>query len=163
MPDNRPEAPLYTAADMDAITRQIRKRWLLVAIPCALLLAGVIAALILRVEAAATACTILLGVVLIFCWDLLIKPLCCYRRYLDNVLNGKRHDVVLPFIALSEDVNMVDGVACRSLTCTDMDAKGRPYERLFYFDAQKTCPEFDKGEQLCIIHHDLLIVDIRRA
>ena len=122
-----------------------------------------VVSLIFRVEAVTTICTILIGVLLIFCYDLLIKPLCCYRKLLKNVLFGRVHETQLPFISLSDDVNMVDGVACHQLICEDFDAKGRPYERLFYLDAQKTCPEFAKGEALCIVHHDLLVADVTRA
>ncbi|MBQ2954117.1 MAG: hypothetical protein IJE07_11360 [Clostridia bacterium] len=157
------KSPLYTAGDMAAITRQIRSRWLCLGIPCLLLLVGVVVSFIFRVEAITTVCTILMGVLLIFFWDLYIKPLCCYRKHLDSVMNGITHEAVLPFVSLSEDVNMVDGVACHALTCMDTDAKGRPYERLFYLDAQKTCPEFSEGETIRVIHHDLLVADVHRA
>lgn len=163
MPANSPEITLYTHQDMDAITTQIRSRWLCVAAPCVLLLAGVVVSLIFRVEIVTTLCTILIGALLIFCWDLFLKPLCCYRKHIDGVLNGLRHEAVLPFIAISEDVNMVDGVACHALTCQDTDAKGRPYERLFYYDAQKPLPAFQEGEMVRVIHHDLLVADITRA
>lgn len=157
------QSTIYSQEDLDAINRQIRQRWLAVAAPCAALLAGVVVSLIFRVEAVTTICTILIGVLLIFCYDLLIKPLCCYRKLLKNVLFGRVHEAKLPFVALSEDVNMVDGVACHQLICEDFDAKGRPYERLFYFDAEKTCPEFQAGDRLHIVHHDLLVADVTRA
>ena len=157
------QSTIYSQEDLDAINRQIRQRWLAVILPCAALLAGVVVSLIFRVEAVTTICTILIGVLLIFCYDLLIKPLCCYRKLLKNVLYGRVHEAKLPFVALSEDVNMVDGVACHQLICEDFDAKGRPYERLFYFDAEKTCPEFQAGDRLHIVHHDLLVADVTRA
>lgn len=154
---------IYSSADIDAINAQIRKRWLLVATPCAVLLVVLVVSLIIRVEAVTTVCTILIGATLIFSWDLLIKPLNCYRKYLMNVLHGMTHEAVLPFVALSEDINMVDGVACYALTCRDTDAKGRPYDRLFYFDAHKTFPTFQEGDMLRIIHHDLVVADVTLA
>ena len=157
------QSTIYSQEDLAAINRQIRQRWLAVAAPCAALLAGVVVSLIFRVEAVTPICTILIGVLLMFCYDLLIKPLCCYRKLLKNVLFGRVHETQLPFISLSDDVNMVDGVACHQLICEDFDAKGRPYERLFYFDAEKTCPEFQAGDRLHIVHHDLLVADVTRA
>ena len=167
MPEtNRPEArasSLYTAQDYALIVRQMRARWICAAIPCCVLLAVMIASLTVRIEWLTTISTILIGVILIAGWDLFIKPLNCYRKYLSKVLYGRVHEAVLPFGDLSEDVNMVDGVACRSMTCVDTDAKGRPYDRLFYFDAEKTFPGFAQGEMIRVIHHDLIIADVTRA
>lgn len=167
MPEtNRPEArasSLYTEKDYALIVRQMRSRWICAAIPCCVLLAVMIASLTVRIEWLTTISTILIGVILIAGWDLFIKPLNCYRKYLYNVLYGRVHEAVLPFAALSEDVNMVDGVACRSLTCVDTDAKGRPYDRLFYFDAEKAFPEFSEGDMLRVVHHDLIVADVTRA
>ena len=92
-----------------------------------------------------------------------MKPLVCYRRHLRNVLYGRVHETVLPFVALSEDVNMVSGVACRAMTCLDYDGKGRPYDRLFYFDCLKQFPDFTEGEMLRVVHHDLVVADVTRA
>ena len=162
MPVNH-ESSIYSTQDLKAIQDQIRMRWIAVAVPCALLLALLIVSLVIRAEAVTTICTILIGSILIFCWDLFLKPLNCYRKYLDNVLNGRTHEAMLPFVALSEDINMVDGVPCYALTCQDTDAKGRPYDRLFYFDAHKDFPGFQEGEMLRVIHHDLIVADVMRA
>ena len=117
----------------------------------------------LKTEIITTACTILLGAILIFCWDLLIKPLNYYRKHLENVLFGRVHEATLPFVFLSEEINVVDGVACRMLTCQDTDAKGRLYDRLFYLDAEKSCPEFKEGEMVLVLHHDLIVADVTAA
>ncbi|MGN0794397.1 MAG: hypothetical protein ACI4MG_08020 [Aristaeellaceae bacterium] len=155
--------PLYTESDLSSICRQIRKRWRIVCIPCLLLLGILIWSLTQRLEWITTACTILIGGLLIAVFDLAIRPLNCYRKHLDNVLHGRIHAVTLPFVSISEDVNLVDGVAYRSMTCLDVDGKGRPYDRLFYFDAQKQFPDYQEGDQLLIRHHGLLIADIHRA
>lgn len=163
MSETARESTIYSPEDVSAVKEQIRRRWLAVGAPCVVLLAVLIVSLVLRVEAVTTVSTILIGTILIFCWDMFIKPLSCYRKYLESVLYGRTHEAVLPFIALSEDVNVVDGVPCRSLTCQDVDAKGRPYERLFYFDAQKTFPAFEQGDMLRVTHHDLIVADVTRA
>ncbi len=157
------ESTIYTPADHAAISNQIRNRWIAISIPCVVLLAGLIFSLVMRLQTMTILCTILIGALLIFCYDLLVKPLCCYRKHLTSVLYGRSHEAVLPFVALSEDINLVDGVPCRSLTCLDTDAKGRPYDRLFYFDAQKVLPDCREGQLLRIVHHDLLVVDVTPA
>lgn len=157
------ESTLYSHADLAAIQAQMKKRWLAVAAPCVLLLAGVIVSLVFRVEAVTTICTILIGAILIFSWDLLIKPLNCYRKHLEGVLHGLTHETVLPFVEMSETINMVDGVPCYAMTCRDVDGKGRPYDRLFYVDVTRSVPAFREGEMLRVIHHDLVVADVIRA
>ena len=157
------ETTLYTPDDLTAIQAQIRKRWLAVGLPCIALLALLIVSLVIRVEVITTLCTILIGAILIFCWDLLLKPLHCYRTHLQNVLHGRVHEVELPFESMSEDSSLVDGVYYYAIHCMDTDGKGRAFRRLFYFDAQKTRPDFTQGEKVYVLYHGLTIADIRRA
>lgn len=154
---------IYSEADYTAIVRQQRKRWLILGIPCALLTAVLIVSLFLRVEWLTSTSTILIGALLIAGYDLAIKPLHRYEIFLKNCLHGRTQVCELPFIRLSENIDMVDGVRCRQLFCTDMDAKNRPYERLFYFDAEKEFPAVNEGDMLRIVHHDLCVADIHLA
>ena len=152
--------PIYTEADYLAITRQQRKRWLLIAIPCLILLIPLVAGLLIRVEWMTSVSTILIGVVLIAGYDLAIKPLHCYEQHLNNCLHGRIRECELPFLRLSENIDLVDGVRYRQLLCSDTDGKGRPYERLFYFDALAEFPQVNEGDMLHIVHHDLAVADV---
>lgn len=154
---------IYTQADYTAIVRQQRKRWLILGIPCAILMAVLIFSLFIRKEWLTSASTILIGALLIAGYDLAIKPLHCYEIYLKNCLYGRTQTCVLPFIRLSENIDMVDGVRCRQLICSDIDTKNRPYERLFYFDAEKEFPAVKEGDMLHIVHHDLSVADVYLA
>lgn len=151
---------IYTEADYAAITKQMNKRWLLLSIPCVLLLAVVIISLYVRTEWLTTVSTILIGFILIAGYDFAIKPVFCYQRHLNNCLHGRTRECELPFIRLSENIDMVDGVACRQLLCADIDGKNRPYERLFYFDASKEFPAAKEGDMLHIVHHDLCVANV---
>ena len=126
---------LFSAQDQAAIRAQLKKRLILVLIPVLALLGAAIYFAIPRNEVVTDVLTIVSLAVLIFCYDLFLKPLRCYQRHLDNVISGRRRAVDLPFLAISDDISLVDGVPYRAMTCTDLDAKGRPYDRLFYFDA----------------------------
>jgi len=152
--------PIYTEADFLAITRQQRKRWLLIAIPCLILLIPLVAGLLIRVEWMTSVSTILIGVVLIAGYDLAIKPLHCYEQHLNNSLHGRTRECELPFLRLSENIDLVDGVRYRQFLCSDTDGKGRPYERLFYFDALAEFPQVNEGDMLHIVHHDLAVADV---
>ena len=151
---------IYSEADYTAIIAQQRKRWLILIIPCILLAAVLVVSLIVRMEWLTSLSTILIGVLLIAGYDLFIKPLNCYARHLRHCLHGRTRECELPYIRLSENIDVVEGVRCRQLLCADLDAKGRPYERLFYFDAEKTFPEVNEGDLLHIVHHDLAVANI---
>ena len=154
---------IYSDTDLTAIRTQKNKRWLTLLIPCAVLAAVLVYSLTIRLEWLTSVATILIGVILIAGYDFLIKPLACYERHLKNCLQGRTRACDLPFISLSENIDLVDGVRCRQLLCADEDAKGRPYERLFYFDAEKQLPDIQPGQIVHIVHHDLTVADIYLA
>ena len=151
---------IYAEADLIAIKQQKKKRWMLLAIPCVILFILLVYSLVIRLEWLTSASTIVIGVLLIAGYDFAIKPLRCYQQHLENALHGRTRECDLPFISLSENVDVVDGVHFRQLLCADTDAKGRPYERLFYFDAEKSFPAANPGDMLHIVHHDLTVADI---
>lgn len=154
---------IYSEADYTAIVKQQRKRWTMMGIPCAMLMVALIVSLFIRLEWLTTVSTILIGVILIAGYDLAIKPLHCYEKHLRHCLHGRTRECELPFIRLSENIDVVDGVRCHQLLCEDVDGKGRPYERLFYFDAEKTFPDVQEGSRLRITHYDLFVADITLA
>lgn len=154
---------IYSEADYAAIVKQQRKRWLILGIPCAILTAVLIVSLFIRLEWLTTTCTIVIGALLIAGYDLAIKPLHCYEVHLNHCLHGRTRECDLPFIRLSENIDVVDGVHYRQLLCADTDTKGRPYERLFYFDAEKAFPEASEGDMLHIVHHDLTVANVYLA
>lgn len=154
---------IYSQSDLTAIRAQKSKRWLALGIPCAVLAAALVYSLVIRLEWLTSAATIVIGAILIGGYDFFVKPLVCYEKHLKNCLQGRTRACDLPFISLSENVDVVDGVRCRQLLCEDFDAKGRPYERLFYFDAEKQLPDIQPGQTVRIIHHDLMVADISLA
>ena len=154
---------IYSEKDLNAVKQQKNKRWVALAIPCVILLAVLVYSLIIRLEWLTSAATILIGAILIAGYDFAIKPLACYQKHLNSCLHGRTRECDLPFISLSDNVDMVDGVRCRQLLCADIDGKGRPYERLFYFDAEKDFPAAKEGDILHIIHYDLTIADVYTA
>lgn len=156
----RPMSTIYTEADYTAITQQYKKRWLLLAIPCVLLLGALIYSLCVRLEWLTIAATLLIGAILIAGYDFAIKPVYCYQRHLKHCLHGRTSECELPFIRLSENVDVVDGVRYRQLLCADVDGKGRPYERLFYFDADKEFPAAQEGDMLHLASYELVVANV---
>lgn len=152
---------MYQEQELTNIQSQQKKRWLLLMIPCAALLIGLIASLFVRQEAVTDALTLALGILLIFCYDLCIKPLRCYERHLNNVLHGRVHELTCAYSHMDEDISLVDGVAYRAMTFITYDEKNKPFERMFYFDVQKPVPEIPAGAKVCVTYHDHELADLR--
>lgn len=154
---------MYTQSDLTAIQAQQKKRRVLLGIPAVLLLVGIIVSFVLRVEWVTTSLTILLGILLIAGYDLLLKPLHDYEVHLQNVLHGRTHPLSCIFDRFSMEVSVVEGVRYFSLIVMDRDDRGRPYERLFYFDCEKPLPALEKGDRVHVVYHDKELADIVRA
>lgn len=151
---------IYTEADFAAIAQQHKKRWIYLTVPCVVLLAVIIYSLIVRIEWLTTLSTIIIGFILIAGHDFAIKPVHRYLRHLDHSLHGRTASCELPFIRMSENIDVVDGVSYRQVLCADIDGKNRPYERLFYFDANKQFPNVKEGDMLHIDSYELTIANV---
>ena len=154
---------MYTENDLEAVLAQRKRRWTILLIPVAVLAAVMIGSLVARVQWLTQASTALGGALLIGGYDLFIKPLSAYATHVNNMLHGRTREVELPFAAISGDISLVDGVRYYAVTASDTDHKGKPCERLFYFDAEKQFPGFEPGEMLHIVFHDKEIASITRA
>ncbi|MBR6029161.1 MAG: hypothetical protein IKP40_08715 [Clostridia bacterium] len=152
---------MYTDADYTSISAQEKRHVLLLLIPCALFLGLTGWAVAVRNETLTAAASILLGATLIAGWDLFVKPLHSYRKFVDAMLNGKRHTIQGAFLRFDEDISVVDNIRFHALHVTCVDDAGKPYERLFYFDAEKPLPEFREGQMLEICFHDKQVVSVK--
>ena len=151
---------MYTEQDLSTIVRQQNKRWLIVGLISLVLVAGIVYSLIVRVEALTSGLTVALGFMLIFSYDLFIKPLHRYAVFLDNALHGRTHTVECTYQSMDADISLVDGVKYYSMTVLQPDDKGDPFERLFYWDALRPHPQAKCGDKLQITYHDRMVTDI---
>lgn len=145
---------MYQEQDLLAIRAQQKKRWVLLGVPALVMLAGLVATLVLRMEVATDVLTLLIGVLLIFGYDMFIKPLRRYERHLNNVLHGRTHELVCQYDHTDEALSIVDGVAYRAMTFITRDEKNKVFERLFYYDAQKPLPDLQQGAMVQVVYHD---------
>lgn len=151
---------MYTEQDLIAIKSQKNKRWLVLGIPCMVLFIGLVISLIVRIEPLTVALTILMGALLIAGYDLFIKPLRLYQLFLHNLLHGLTREVDCLYQSISTDAEAVDGVDCRTVYVTDHGDDGKPFERIFYFDALKTFPALTPGQKVHVVFHDRAVVSI---
>ena len=151
---------MYREEELAALRQQIRKRLWLILIPAALLAAGAGVAASQRNEGLTELLTILTGALLIFAWDLLMKPLRCYEKHVNQMLHGRLHEVEGIWTRVEEDVSLVDGVRYYAVTLTCEDDPGKPYERLLYYDAEKERPAVFRGQRVRVTYSDRQIAAV---
>lgn len=151
---------MYTEQELLSIRAQQKKRWGILGGICLLLLAGIVYSFIIRSEALTSALTLLMGALLLFFYDLTIKPLLCYGAFLTNVLHGRTRELDCTFISADVDASIVDGVKYYALSLEQRDEDGDPFERMLYWDAQKPLPQLQGGEMLHIVYHDRMVANL---
>ena len=151
---------MYTEQDLSAIQQQQNKRWIALLIPCVVLLCVLVYSLMIRVEWLTSAVTILVGAVLLFFYEMTIKPLHCYKKHIKNCLHGRKHELDCTYHSIDADISVVDGVRYYSMTVLQPDEKGDPFERLLYWDAEKPFPVLQGGEKLHILYHDRMVAQM---
>ncbi len=157
--DAKEEAQVYTQQDLAAIRAQLARRRGVMAVPAVLFMGLIVYSVIIRLEWLTAAATIALGVLAIFGYDVLLKPLHCYERHVNDALAGRNHETTGAFDSLSPDISVVDGVRYYAMTLIQRDEAGDPFERMLYYDAEKPLPALAKGTPLKVRFHDRSITD----
>ena len=152
---------MYTEQDLKAVDSQISKRLRWIGAAVLLLLAVLVFTWVIRMEVLSMVAGGLTAAVIIFCYDLLLKPLRCYRRHLNNCLHGRTRTLDAAFGEMDEEVSLVDGVRYYPMTAIIQDEKGRDTDRLFYYDCELPRPGWVKGQMLHIVFHDRELVDVQ--
>ena len=154
---------MYTEQDLTDIQAQIRKRLLLLSIPTALLLAGIVVSLVFRVQAMTIVLTVVLGCMWIFCYGLLLAPLRAYGRHLDDVLHGITRTTTGAFKEMEEQIVDRDGVKYYPMMLNVGSMEDEADDRLFYYDANLPKPDWKLGETLTVTAHDKALGAWERA
>lgn len=166
---------MYTEKDYRDICAQERKRWILLLIPCLLLLGGVIACIGWRVQVCALlgdpdaaqeaekakylalGLTALLGAVFVFFQGVLIAPVTSYRRHLDGVLHLRTRQTTGVFKGMEEKTVTRDGVRFYPLMLNVGKLTDEEDDRLFYWDVTLPRPDWKEGDRLTVTSHDLAL------
>ena len=143
----------YPQADLEASRREKRSRircTLLLMMPFAVLGA---AAFAMRKEALSIAGFVLAGAILIFLYDLRIKPAASYVRFLEEVHSGLTHETLGTLVRVGEDPVYDEGVVFYEVILNiyeDMSVEG---ERRFLLDGKKTIPQEWIGRDVLVTSH----------
>lgn len=150
---------MYTKQDFDDLTAQLKKRRLILSLPCILLLGLIVYSLIIRLMWLTIALSILLGIILIFGITMFISPVTVYRRHVDHALYGRVRKTEGCLKEMEETPVWRDGLMLLPLIININDMKNEEDDRLFYYDGRRPLPGWDVGQRLLLTSYDKLITD----
>ena len=141
---------LYSEKDIQQISAQLKKRYLLMGCIMAVFLAVFIVSMILRVEWLSMVSFVLFCAVAVFVTELFCVPLHRYKKLITSALTGRTHTETLEYEKTEDDSSVVDGVLCRGMIFLGAPDKHGAREQRFYWDAELPLPAFTPGDQVTL-------------
>ena len=151
---------LYAQADFDANRREKRRqirRALILALP---FFAMAIAAFVLRIELLCIAGFVIAGSILIFLYDLRIKPALRYGRYLAEAHSGLTRQTVGALVRIGSDPVYQDGVNFHEVFLNIYEDMAEEGERRFLLDVNKEIPQDWIGQDVVVTSHGSFLLDV---
>ena len=151
---------LYAQADFDANRREKRRqirRALILALP---FFAMAIAAFVLRIELLCIAGFVIEGSILIFLYDLRIKPALRYGRYLAEAHSGLTRQTVGALVRIGSDPVYQDGVNFHEVILNIYEDMAEEGERRFLLDVNKEIPQDWIGQDVVVTSHGSFLLDV---
>lgn len=141
---------LYSREDLDRISAQLKKRYLLLGCGLAVILVLIILSFSVRVEWLSILSVFLFFSVAVFVIELLCMPLHRYNKLLTSALTGRTHTETLTFDSVEPETSLVDGVPCRGLIFLGEPDKHGAREQRFYWDQELSLPSFAAGQPVTL-------------
>lgn len=141
---------LYSEKDLEQISSQLKKRYILLGCVLAILLAGFVASMIVRIEWLSMVLFILLCATAVFGIEMFCIPLHKYKKLITSALTGRTHTETLEYEKAEDDPSVVEGVLCRGLIFLGSPDKHGTREQRFYWDEELPLPAFTPGTQVTL-------------
>ena len=141
---------LYSEKDVEQISFQLKKRYLLLFCGMAVLLGLFIWSMVIRVEWLSMVLFGLFFALAVFVIDLFCLPLHRYKRLMVSALSGRTHVETLEYKETESAPSVVDGVPCRGLIFLGSPDKHGEREQRFYWDQEFPLPPFAPGDQVTL-------------
>ena len=161
---------LYTEHDREVIRSMLRRRWLMTAIPSALILIAAIVIFVMgRMERSDTlwmltaALTVVGGGYFLFFYGVLVHPARIYRTHLGYMLEGRMRVTTGVYKSFSPETTDHDGLEAHAMLLNIGDKDDPEDDRLFYYDALKPAPAYPLGTRVTVKSNDKMVSSITEA
>lgn len=159
---------MYTQQEQAQAHALRMKRRRVAILPAVLMLAAALAIFVvgrIRRSEEAWMLTALFTVVglsyLIFMLGVYVRPVACYDKHIEFMLNGKQHLTTGLLKEVGENLCQRNGVNCYPILINVGERDDGKDDRLFYFDALKEWPNIALGSRITIQYNDMMISDCR--
>lgn len=151
---------MYSQVDFDRNKAQ-RGKMLVLMLLCGLpgLAAGV-AGFALRIEPLCSLGLLVCGAALIFLYDLKLKPILRYGRYLCDVTSGLQRTTAGRLVRAGGDPVYQDGVWLYEMILNVYEDLSEEGERRFLFDCTKEIPVHLIGRDVALTSHGNFVLDV---
>lgn len=141
---------LYSEKDVQQLSGQLKKRFLLLGCALAALLALFVVSMVIRMEWLSMVSLFLFFASAVFVIEVFCLPLYRYRKLILSALNGRTHTETLEFQQAEQETSVVDGVTCRGLIFLGTPDKHGTREQRYYWDEELPLPAFRTGDQVTL-------------
>ena len=119
-----------------------------------------IAAFVLRIELLCIAGFVIAGSILIFLYDLRIKPALRYGRYLAEAHSGLTRQTVGALVRIGSAPVYQDGVNFHEVILNIYEDMAEEGERRFLLDVNKEIPQDWIGQDVVVTSHGSFLLDV---
>ena len=141
---------LYSDKDLQQISAQVKKRYVVLGVILAVILGLFIYSLIIRKEWMSIVLFALIGFIAVFVIDLFCLPLQRYKKLVLSALSGRTHTESLVYDHAESEPSLVDGVPCLGLIFLGEPDKHGTREQRFYWDEELPRPAFSPGDRITL-------------
>ena len=141
---------LYAEKDLQLLSAQLKKRYLLLGCGLAALLAVVVYSFIIRLEPLTVVSLFLLCALAVFVIELFCLPIHRYRTLVSAALTGRTHEDTMEYVGAEPDTSLVDGVPCQGLLFLGEPDKHGTREQRYYWDTTLPLPDFRPGDRITL-------------
>jgi hypothetical protein len=159
---------LYSQADRAGVQKQLRKRWMVSALPSGVLFVAAIVVFAICQSnrqdwgwVFACAATIVSGAYFLFFYGVYLRPMWLYARHVNYMLEGRMRETTGILTEVADEPTDKDGLDWYAIMVNIGD-KGDPEDdRLLYYDALRGRPEIPLGTRVTVLSNDKMISEIR--
>ena len=141
---------LYSEKEIQQISEQLKKRYLLLCCALAAFLALFVYSMTVRTEWLSMVAFFLFCAAAVFVIELFCMPLHRYKKLLVSALTGRTHIETLEYKDAEAETSVVDGVKCRGLIFLGEPDKHGTREQRYYWDEELPLPAFRTGDQVTL-------------
>ena len=141
---------LYSEKDLQEISAQLKKRYILLGCGLAVFLALFIFSMVIRMEWLSMVSVFLFCSLAVFVIEMFCLPLHRYKKLITAALTGRTHIETLEYKETEAETSVVDGVTCLGVIFLGAPDKHGTREQRFYWDKEIPLPAFNPGDQVTL-------------